>query len=499
MYECAPRILRARRAVLLLPAGLRNKTTKERREYARDWKTASPPARMISFEGLAREEHDGLLASIRPDLIMIDEADEGSNWDAAWVQAVDRYVWSERAAHGPQAVRVIAGTGTPSRKSILGYWHILRWCLGDGAPVPASRADAEVWAAALDEGTPRSGWRPSPGALGETLAEARTWYRDRLRLTPGVLIVDEDSAAGVPLRIDLLVAPRCRKIERAFRVLRTKELSPSGEPVSDPLSLYRIENDLGCGLFRYLDPPPPEAWVRARRRFAKFVRATIRAQRHAFHPPRTMAAVARRNAAALPVAEWYAVRDEYDVSRHTRVEWLSDATLEWAAEWLHAGAAPSILWSGNVEFGERLAEVAGLPYFGREGLDRKRDRELHSATTAREPRFVCSWHANKRGFNLQPWRRNGLIVMPQSAKYLEQTIGRPHRQGQIEAVSFTILATSGLTYDVWDAALAEAAFVKETATLTEKILRAKIAPFPEPPDTLRWARRGADEEDEEGE
>jgi hypothetical protein len=308
-----------------------------------------------------------------------------------------------------------------------------------------------------------------------------------------VLVLDEDSAAGVPLRVDLRVAPACRKIDAAFDRLRLDELSPSGEPVSDPLSLYRIENDLGCGLFRYLDPPPPIEWREARSRFAKFVRATIKNSRHAMKPLHTTAQVVRRHPDAPRVAEWLRVRADYDPAKHTRVEWLSDATVEWAAAWLARGAEPSIVWSGNVEFGERLAKVAGVPYFGREGIDKRRGRELHSANTRKEPRFVCSWHANKRGFNLQPWRRNGVIVMPQSAKYLEQLIGRGHRQGQLEPVRFTILATSGLTYVVWDAAVAEAEFVRQTASLTEKILRAEVKPFPAPPDTLRWARRGEDD------
>jgi hypothetical protein len=103
--------------------------------------------------------------------------------------------------------------------------------------------------------------------------------------------------------------------------------------------------------------------------------------------------------------------------------------------------------------------------------------------------MVCSWHANKRGFNLQAWRRNSVIMPPQSAKYLEQMFGRAHRQGQTEPVRWTILATSGDTLDSFAAAIGEAAFVAETTGLRQKLLRAEIEELPTPPKTLRWATR----------
>jgi hypothetical protein len=47
------------------------------------------------------------------------------------------------------SVRVCAFTGTPSRKSIMNYWHHLCWCLREGAPVPLSETEATEWGLAL--------------------------------------------------------------------------------------------------------------------------------------------------------------------------------------------------------------------------------------------------------------------------------------------------------------------------------------------------------------
>jgi hypothetical protein len=106
--------------------------------------------------------------------------------------------------------------------------------------------------------------------------------------------------------------------------------------------------------------------------------------------------------------------------------------------------------------------------------------------------MVVSWHANKKGLNLQAWRRHLIVMPPQSAKWLEQLFGRSHRSMQDQPVRFYILGTSGGVLDGFDAAISEARFAKGTISLTQKILRSKITrqkPKLTKSNRFRWAQR----------
>lgn len=481
LAETIPVVLKSKRAALILPASLREKTFSDRATFRGVWRTGAPPPRLISKEELALEANAYLLDQLKLDLVIIDEADELANWNSAATRRLWRY-----KRENPH-VRFVCMSGTFTRRSILAYWHLLILCLGELAPVPLSRADAELWAAALDDAAPRDGFRPNPGALGATLEQARAWYLDRLSSTPGVVIVDEDSAADVPFSVRVELTPDCPILDDAFEVLREKWQSPSGELISDTLSLLRIEGQLGCGLYSYWHPKPPQDWLRGRQGIAKFIRGRIAATSHAQRPLDTDAQVMRAHPDAPQVREWLRVRGKFDPLKNSRTEWISEATLFHAAEWLRRKPGPSVMWCGGVEFADRLSKLTKLPYYGPKGKEVRTGRELHSADPKKS--MICSWHANRRGFNLQAWRRHAIIQPPQSAKALEQLFGRAHRNGQTEPVDFTILATSGGTLDSFTAAYAEALFAKESTGTTQKLLRAELEPLPDPPATLRWATR----------
>ena len=151
------------------------------------------------------------------------------------------------------------------------------------------------------------------------------------------------------------------------------------------------------------------------------------------------------------------------------------------------------MWCGSVEFAQKLAKATGLRYFGRKGKSRD-GSVLYAAPTGVS--MVCSWNANKKGFNLQPWPRQLIVMPPQSAKWIEQIIGRSHRSGQEREVLIDILLTSGGTIDLVETALREARFAKKTTSLTQKVLRAKIRraePTKTPQNEFRWATRSRDE------
>jgi hypothetical protein len=397
-------------------------------------------------------------------------------------------------------------TGTLTRQSILTYWHLLWWGLVEDAPVPLSYSEARMWAAAIDETTREPRRRPLPGALGPTITAARAWYRQRLVESPGVVIVDEDSAGDVPLVFRQLLAREDPVMNKAYDVFLREFRTPGGIDVAvgfgdeggrveqNPLSRWSLDGQMGCGVIGYYDPEPPEEWRDARREVAKFVRDTIRRTQAQARNGRgrafdTERQVLRAYADHPVVRRWLEWKPRFDVRKATRHRWFADSTLESVLAWLRASDEPSIVWCGSVPFGRRLAKCAGLPYYGRRGMSDD-GRGLHDADPSRS--LVASWNACHRGFNLQAWRRASIVQPPQSAKLLEQIVGRLHRAGQDGRVTFEIWLTSGGTIDAFETAVREARFAKETTTLTQKILRATIErarPTITPANRWRWASR----------
>lgn len=475
-----PRVLTSPRTIIIGPAGLREKTAADFASYTGVWRAPNPPPRYVSPTEL--EQNQRLLFEIRPTLIIIDEADELANRNSAACRQIDRYI-----VDAQDAVSVVCMTGTPSRNSIMGYWHLLCWCLRDRAPVPLNEGEALMWAGALDEKVNWSTRRVHPGPLGNNITTARAWFSARLEQTPGVVLVDGDSCEQ-PLTVRIRLAKEDAVLDAEYQRFLEKQENPDGIPVSDPLSRWRIDGLLGTGVFQYYDPPPPQGWRDCRRAVAAFVRDEIDASTHTARPLDTEGQVLRRYADHELVIAWREWCECFTPT--TKARWLTTSAVESAVAWLRESAEPGVVWCGGVEFGEALAVAARLQYFGPKGKDVNGAR-LHSVRGDRS--IVASWNANKKGYNLQMFRRLLIVHPPQSAKWLEQIIGRHHRSLQTRPVVCDILATSGGTLDAFEAAFNEARFAKATVRLTQKILRARI----ERPrvrvtasNAFRWAQRG---------
>ena len=475
-----PLVMQSKRAVLIIPGALRPKTYADFEGLRAKWRSPQGVVATLTKERLSRVEGYDALEDAAPDLIVIDEADDFASPRSGMTLKLDRYVRTHRD------VRVVAMSGTPSRKSIMGYWHVLCWCLRERAPVPMQQDEATTWGLALDMRAGGPGAYPGP--LGRTQGEARTWFRDRLVQTPGVMVVDEDSCTA-PLTVRVRLAREDSILDAAFERFLTEQENPGGIPVSDPLSLWRLDAQLGLGLYTYWDPEPPQAWRDARRAFARFVRDTIARNIGTANPLDTERQVIGAYPTAPAVALWAEIKPTFAGRTHTA--WISRSTLDSVHDWLRElGGRPGIVWSGSVAFGRAIAHEAGLEYYGQQGRGDK-GGELHSAPTDRS--MICSWGANKKGFNLQAWTRQLVVMPPQSSKWLEQIFGRSHRAGQTEHVIVDVLATSGGTLDaVLGSALEEARVVRYRDALTQKMLRAEIVrakPTITDANAFRWASR----------
>lgn len=496
-------VMRAKRPILCLPAGLREKTLADFAALAREWRLPDPPPVIVPYESLTQVGNVDYLDQIQPDMIIRDESHRTRNLERSAAKRIDRYV----RKHKPINVGM---TGSPGRLSILDYAHDLIWCLDDGAPVPLVKGEREMWAAALDERDPRMGDRPDPGPLGPDLDSAREWYRQRLVSTPGVVVVDEDSC-DQPLTIRTVYAPEDPALDAAFERFRKTWTTPDDWPMSDAFSVFRHAAELGTGMYLRWDPRPPEWWATPRKVFCGFVRDRIRETARARRPLDTELAVRQAHPDAPEVTEWMAVRDGHGPNgeppfRPNSVPvWVSGSVVRAALEWLRSSPLPGLVWCGNTAFGEVLAQQAGLRYYGPEGraLDGTSIMHIPGADNRdRDGRVGCgaacsavlSVAANMQGRNLQGWSRALVINPPQSGMYLEQVIGRTHRSDQTRPVTIDVLVTSGDVADAFDAAWREATFGARTASLTQKILRARVERGQialTEANQWRWARRSS--------
>lgn len=539
----APRVLGARRPVLLLPGNLRGKTVIERDKYAEDWDvvpvTTDPDdwpegsLLVLSYtqisidrsddiagrasdsddehdsqqdgEGSDETEEDALKAAKRapslldrlaPDLLICDEAHALKSPRSGRTRRVRRHIRArraeERAAGEPHGTRlaVCLMTGTPANDSILEYAHLLQWSLGPGSPLPLSYPVLREWSDAIDES---SETRRSVGALARLVPPEPEWqealrisplstvrraYAQRLVETPGVIAVASSDRVSARLVI------RARHIEptpeqrEALKHLREKWETPDGQPFSQATDLWRHAREVACGFYYRWTERPPEDWLDARREWCRFVReALARGERRGWDTELAVVrAIKRGDLPGDVLARWRSIKNTFEPK--TETVWLTRSVLERAAEWL-AGRDHGLCWVEHRCVGPELSRISGVKFFGQRGMCGKLPIEAHDGPA------ILSIGSNREGRNLQRWRENLILSIPQRGQIWEQILGRTHRDGQeADEVRMDVALVCSEQLLSFRQALAHAEFSSESSTMAQKLLDADVdvsEPDPVPP------------------
>lgn len=507
IFWLAPYVLDAERPLLIVPAALRDDTRALFRQYSQHWVTPKPPPTIMAFSDFYRKGAVDLFEKLRPDFVGIDEAHKSTNQDGTFAVRYDRW----RMQSG---CKTVCGTGTGTRFSLKDFSHNITWSLQGGAPLPLDFETLDTWCDALDEklktrGNPmhQNKKRPAVGVLVDLASRcgvsapdyflteqgrARWALQVRMRSTPGVIISNDDSCKQ-PLTVELQYAPEDDAINEAFVQFREEEQGPDGEQYVDAIVLYTKERQLGCGVVQTWDPAPPEEWraaLRARNKYCAHIIAHTRSHysgavakgRRADYPCDSPDAVEAhpRHGQHPDILAWRELRPTYEPK--TRPTWVSASVIHFAAQWSRENNG--LVWYEFEEVGRAIAAAGACEMYGPGGLN---TRGGHIRNDPGGRSVALSIDANLEGRNLQDrWCENLIIGAPQSARELEQLIGRTHRHGQRRAVRATILVTSGLSIEAWRAALREANFVRETQAQEQKILRATIVEGSPPSTALRW-------------
>jgi hypothetical protein len=179
---------RMRRPWMFLPANLaRNKgnsvskTTKEFRKLAQHWQQPQPFPLIHTYEELTQEKNLRMLDTGDPDMLIFDECSKLRRIDDGSAPIrIDRYVAKKRAQEIAQGtgfgseLQVVVLTGTIGRGSLADFAHMLRWCLGDNAPVPLQSRALWQWCQALDDDRAVGMSRGSPARCTHSRPKQRT-------------------------------------------------------------------------------------------------------------------------------------------------------------------------------------------------------------------------------------------------------------------------------------------------------------------------------------
>lgn len=463
----APVVSFAQRPVLLIPAKLCGKTSRDWAELARHW--LIPPPHVISYEWLGRVQAAEALDEIAPDLIVADEAHKLKNPKAAVTRRVRRYMREH-----PET-RFVAMSGTITKRSLFDYAHLALWSLkAQRSPVPVRFGDVETWADALDE---RKGQtrRADPGALAVLCNEeeraawnvdrrsaARRAYRRRLVETPGV-VATQETPIDASIVISEVEPPASPEVDEAFETLRRTWTTPDGWPIADGITLARHAREIALGFYYVWDPRPPRAWLEARAVWCAFVREKLSRSRTLDSELQVRQAFPD----APELAEWLAIRDTFEP--HTVAEWLDGSIAQFCADWAfeHGG----IVWTSHRCFGEVLHSL-GVPYYGRGGKTYHGD-VIEDHPTDRP--MAASVQSNAEGRNLQAWSSNLITCpMPDGGGW-EQLLGRTHRDGQeADEVTVDVIVSCAEHVGAFWQAVADARYVQDSTGSPQKLLLADV-------------------------
>lgn len=401
------------------------------------------------------------LLDLAPDLYMADECHYLKNRRAAATKIV------KQLRRRLPNTAFMCLSGSMAARDLRDFTHMARWCLGMSAPVPTDWVETQSWALATAEKVNDES-RLEPGALlqlgdamGDTpLDTARRRFAQRLTRTPGIISAANDlPPCGLIVReIDLPPTP---EMDRWLNELRAKNELPNGDPCEDALSLYAKERQCAMEFWYQYKTPPPIPWRNAKKAWASWCFAELRLSKTMFS---AMDVANRIDRGELDdggvLAKWREIRSTFEPE--TEAVWFGDSTLKWAQAWLEK--EQGLCWVSHVEFGDRLSEITGVPYFREQARCGRLYIEDHSG-----PAIVSVFSCNE-GLNLQhKWHSNVIMSCP-TGKMVEQLLSRTHRRNQLEDdVTCDIVIRVEADKKAWLQAKADAKCVTDTMAQRQRL------------------------------
>lgn len=464
-----PTIIQATNPLLIVPSHMEKGATRKMfRQYAKHWRLKD--LTIVSYEYLSHPKHVGYLDKLKPDLIICDEAHKLKGTSSKCTKRISRYLRAN------ETVRFVALSGSVASRSIREYAHYLRWSLKSQSPVPRDPMEVQAWSYAMDEKVPPEA-RFEPGALlslskgheaeQDLVKQARLAYRDRLTSTKGVISTLED-VPSVNLRLFTTKVQLGVKTMDAIEDLRAKWQTPDGHDFMLAVDLWRHARTLGCGLFYKWEPYAPETWMQARRAWHKFVGERLARSRTMDSVVHLIEAI--KEGRLDDQGLYFAWKKQEPLFKPNPVPvWIGTEVLDYCADWL--GKNQGLVWTEHRSFGNKLAEITGLPFFASGGLD----AQGRLADDYRDGPAIASIKGCGEGHNLQyGWSKNLVPSFPSKGSIAEQFMARTHRDGQpADEVSFEVLLTCRESYTSLLQAIRDAECTEQREGQPQKLVYAE--------------------------
>lgn len=391
-------------------------------EERKHWRVRSDYS-WLSYHDLQKPTAREHLNSLRPGLIIFDEAHHVGRYDSRRTRVIRDYL----GRHPSTPVIVLTGSLIASRVDSDAL-ELSYWARKEHSPLPHPTAanTRRFWKLAL--GAPS---RLQPGALrrwcraGESTVTGlgRRYYE-----TPGVVCSAGENVIGTSLTADVelvrLVEP---KVLAGFDYIRTGR-GPDGAELldADGSNTWLVAQTLALGFYYVLDPKPPTDWLDAYRNWCAYCREHIKSDDCACDSEATARQhILESDSECWPLNEWLLVKDKYQ--RKRKAVWLDSARLDAVCRWMDTHKH-GIVWSQFRGFSEALAIRSKKPYYGSQAQDRRTGKYITEHPAGRP--CIASIKTCSEDLNLQKqFYQNLFPAPPATGAWHEQAIARTHRFG----------------------------------------------------------------------
>ena len=454
----------------------------------------APTIHVVPYSRLSRPESTSWLErELKPQAVIADECHKLRSAGLPKNKgATGARIWRYMEDVAPNT-KFVGLSGSMTAKKIQDYWHLAKWSLRGGSPLPVVAGIVDEWGTALNP----SDNPADPGRLMELCGEGEHLYagfKRRVAETVGV-VTTATPAVDVVLSLNERKAPPIpAQVNAHLKLLRDEHIRPDGEELLTSREVASCAMQLAFGFYlRWIYPrcefPRDEQlvadWKAARKAYFREVRQKLKDPEEHLDSPRLIMNAAERfyglrpKKTGLPTWEsqtfqaWNKVRGM--VYYESEAVCFDDYIVQDAVRWAHEHKG--VVWYEHDAIGEWLAEVSHLPKYGGGKLAKEMMLGNPKKGTRGEDgsrSIICSVKAHGTGTNgLQHRFRECLLLhITPDPNLVEQTLGRLHRPGQNHDVDASFYRHTAEMRDQLEDALSAAGYVEGTGFGVQKLLKA---------------------------